>query len=131
MRKDFLLVSIVASLLIPSIALAATPRTFQELAALVVLIIDNATVVLIVAGIVIYFYGVSTNILNFTDKSGEKLRMYFLWGILVLFVMVSIWGILQLLQNTLFGDLQSNPSSGESATYDPNAFYPDPPSTFF
>ena len=66
-------------------------------------LLNNATAVLIVAGIVVYFYGVSTNILNFSDESGEKLKAYFFWGIIVLFVMVSIWGILRLLQRTLFG----------------------------
>jgi hypothetical protein len=36
------------------------------------------------------------------DKMTE-LRTYIVWGILALFLMVSIWGVLQLLQNTLFG----------------------------
>jgi len=115
------------SLLFPTIAFAAAPRTFQELAALVVLILDNATIVLIVAGIVIYFLGISTNILSFSDKGGEKLRAYFLWGIIVLFVMVSIWGILQLLQRTIFGGSDVSPTSGEfqSNTNDEDVFRPD------
>lgn len=92
----------------PSVALAA-PRDFGELADLIVLILNNATVVLIVLGIVVYFYGISTNILKFSEEGGEKLRQYFFWGLLVIFVMVSIWGILKLLQNTLFG---SNPYYG-------------------
>ncbi len=94
--------------LIPSVALAA-PRTFGELANLLVLILNNATTVLIVLGIVVYFFGISTNILKFSEEGGEKLRQYFFWGVIVLFVMVSIWGILRLLQNTLFG---ANPYSG-------------------
>ncbi len=97
-------ISIAATaLLAPSIASAAAPRTFLELSNLIVLILDNATAVLIVAGIVVYFYGVSTNILSFSEKGGEKVRAYFLWGIIILFVMVSIWGILRLLRNTFFG----------------------------
>lgn len=94
--------------LTPAIAYAA-PRTFVELADLIVLILDNATVVLIVLGIAVYFFGISTNILKFSEEGGEKFKQYFFWGIIVLFVMVSIWGILRLLQNTLFG---SNPYSG-------------------
>ncbi len=90
----------------PAVAYAAAPRTFQELASRLVTLLDSATIVLVVAGIVVYFYGVSTNILNFSDDSGEKLKAYFFWGIIVLFVMVSIWGILRLLQNTLFGGNQ-------------------------
>lgn len=94
----------------PAAAYAA-PRTFVELANLVVLILDNATIVLIVLGLVVYFFGISTNILKFSEEGGEKVRQYFFWGIIVIFVMVSIWGILRLLRNTLFG---SNPYSGGS-----------------
>lgn len=99
------------AILAPSIALAA-PRTFGELAGTLVLIINNATTVLIVLGIVVYFWGISTNILKFSEEGGEKFKQYFFWGIIVLFVMVSVWGILRLLQNTLFG---SNPYSGGGA----------------
>ncbi|OGG56806.1 hypothetical protein A3D71_01010 [Candidatus Kaiserbacteria bacterium RIFCSPHIGHO2_02_FULL_55_20] len=98
----------------PTVASAAAPRTFLDLSNVVVVILNNATAVLVVAGIVVYFYGVSTNILNFSDEAGEKLKAYFFWGIIVLFVMVSIWGILRLLQNTIFGGSSANPTTGSS-----------------
>lgn len=100
MRARFALALLI--LAVPAAALAA-PRTVQELASVIISLLGQATAVLVVAGLVVYLYGVSTNILNFTDKSGEKLKAYFFWGVIVLFVMVSIWGILRLLQNTLFG----------------------------
>jgi len=90
---------------------AAAPMTFRDLANTIVLILDNATAVLIVAGIVIYFYGISTNILKFGEGDRAKFRNYMVWGIIVLFVMVSVWGILRLLQSTLFGDSATGPSS--------------------
>lgn len=111
--------------LIPAVALAEAPRTFGELADLVVTILDSAAGLLVLAGIVIYFYGLSTNILKMKDEGGEKMRAYFVWGIIVIFIMVSIWGILELLQNTLFGGDHFSPStgsSGQSATFDVPAF---------
>lgn len=96
----------------PAVAFAAAPRTFLDLSNLIVLILDNTTAVLIVAGIVVYFYGISTNILNFSEDGGEKVRAYFFWGIIVLFVMVSIWGILRMLQSTLFGGSANGPTTG-------------------
>lgn len=96
----------VGLLLLPAVALAAAPRTFQELAFDIVDLFDAATAVLVVAGIVVYFYGISTNILKFSEEGGEKLKLYFFWGIIILFVMVSVWGILRLLQDTLFGGNQ-------------------------
>jgi hypothetical protein len=94
---------LVLTLLAPASASAAAPQTFLQLSSVVVLLLNNATAVLIVAGIAIYFWGISTNILNFSEKGGEKVRVYFLWGIIILTVMVSIWGILRLLQSSLFG----------------------------
>jgi len=110
--KYFRTISTLAVLILPAVASAEAARTFQELAVDIVDILDATTAVLIVAGIVVYFYGISTNILNFSDDGGEKVRTYFFWGIIVLFVMVSIWGILRLLQNTLFGGNTNSPTTG-------------------
>lgn len=107
--------ALVATLLLPSLALAqGAPRTFADLANVFVVILNNATTVLIVAGIAIYFYGISTNILKFGEGEREKLKNYFFWGIIVLFVMVSLWGILNILQNTLFGGNSFNATNGAS-----------------
>lgn len=96
----------------PFSAFAAAPRTLQGLANVVVNVLNNATAVLIVAGIVVYFYGISTNILKLGEGDKQKFRNYFVWGIIVLFVMVSIWGILHLLQDTLFGGNSFNATNG-------------------
>ncbi|MDP2649002.1 MAG: hypothetical protein U1D26_03315 [Patescibacteria group bacterium] len=116
-------VAVFAAVSSPAVALAVTqPSTFRELANQVATILDSATTVLIVAGIAIYFYGVSTNILKFGEKGAEKIRAYFVWGVIVLFVMVSIWGILALIRNTIFGNDQYNPSSGVVAPQNSASF---------
>ena len=85
----------------PWVVLAA-PRTFQQLACEVTQLIDTATFTLIIFGLVMYFWGLATNIPHFGDEKGaEKRRSFFFWGLIILFVMVSVWGIIQLLQNTL------------------------------
>ena len=105
----------------PAVAFAA-PRTFQGLANVLVNILNQATSVLIVAGIVVYFYGISTNILKFGEGDREKFKNYFFWGIIVLFVMVSIWGILRLLQSSLFGSSSSSYSGTTFALQLPSQF---------
>ncbi len=114
----------VITLMLPVVASAEAARNFQELAIDIVDIFDATTAVLIVAGIVVYFYGISTNILNFSDDGGEKVRAYFFWGIIILFVMVSIWGILRLLQSTLFGGSINSPTSGVVQTSSDNPGFP-------
>lgn len=98
--------SISASILAtPAIALAAAPRNWSELVNSLVSIMNAGAITLITLAFVGYFYGISSNILVFDgDAHGEKRRAYLVWGVIILFVMVSIWGILQLLQNTFIGN---------------------------
>jgi len=102
----------------PSLALAA-PKTFSELAGTIVSILNSATGLLILAGIVIYFFGISRNVLKMKDEGGAKMRAYFGWGIAIIFVMVSIWGIIELIQNTLFGTDRFSPSTGQDGAAPP------------
>lgn len=87
----------------PSLVLAAAPRTFSDLADLIVSLFDAGAGLLITAAIVIYLFGISRSIYKAGEEGKEMLRNYVVWGIITIFLMVSIWGILRLLQNTLFG----------------------------
>jgi hypothetical protein len=93
---------ITLAMFIPGLALAA-PRTFDELAANVVGILNAGIGVSIVLGLVIYFYGIATSIPRLRTDDSKRLAAHFFWGLLAIFVMVSVWGILALLRNTLFG----------------------------
>jgi len=108
--------SLVALLFVPSVVLAA-PMTFQGLVNELVGILDLATFTLIIFGIVVYFWGIASGILHMgEDEKGEKKKALFFWGLIVIFVMVSIWGIIQLLQNTLFGGSATDPAAGTQQT---------------
>jgi len=90
------------TLLMAPLVTSAAARNFRELACQIVEIIDTATFVMILFGLVVYFWGIAVNIPHFGDEKGaEKRKGFFIWGIVILFVMVSIWGIIQLLQATL------------------------------
>lgn len=96
-------------LFLPSTASAA-PRTFSELVNLLVDIMNNGILALVILAIAAYFFGISTNILSMGEDV-ETRKRFFLWGIGVLFVMVSIWGILEMVQGALFGGDGFNPES--------------------
>ncbi|MEK7106720.1 MAG: hypothetical protein AAB899_00860 [Patescibacteria group bacterium] len=88
---------------IPSVAFAVTAaRTYSELVDQLVSLMNAGVAVLVALGVAIYFYGMYSNILKFGEDNPEKKKAFFFWGIIILFVMVSIWGILQIMQNTLF-----------------------------
>jgi|GEM_PF-723064 len=103
-----------ATLFAPSLALAAgAPQNLKDLANQIVLVFNNATTDLIILAIVIYFYGVSTNLFK-GEKGREHLRQQIVWGILVIFLAVSIWGVVQLLQTTFLGS-GANGSGGAAS----------------
>ncbi len=121
-----------ALIIAPALAEAA-PHNFQELANLLVLIMNNAAIVLIVLGIVVYFWGISTSMFGVQTggvAARKKLTTYLIWGLIVLFVMVSIWGILQVLQNTLFTSESFNVNYGSSGGGTGGTFDPTPIQTF-
>ena len=89
--------------LVPLVAEAATaPHTFRELSSQVVQIISAATATLIIAALVAYLWGIASNFEKLSEGDMNKYRDFILWGIAILFVMVSIWGIIKLLQSTVF-----------------------------
>ena len=104
-------------LLTPTLALAAAPRTFADLANIIVSFLNSAAGLLILAGIVIYFGGIVRTLMK--TRSGEdtaKLRTLLIWGIVAIFLMVSIWGILEVLQSTIFSSSPYDPSTGTPAS---------------
>lgn len=55
----------------------------------------------ITIAILVFFWGLITYLMKMGDESGRKEAIQLMiWGIIALFVMVSIWGILRLLQST-------------------------------
>ncbi|OGG70571.1 hypothetical protein A3F27_02955 [Candidatus Kaiserbacteria bacterium RIFCSPHIGHO2_12_FULL_53_13] len=91
-----------AVLLVPAVALAA-PRTWSELVDSLVSLMNYGVATLVALAIALYFYGISSNILKLGENEPEKKKAYFFWGIIILFVMVSVWGILRIVRYTLFG----------------------------
>lgn len=90
-------------MVVPAVTFAA-PQTFKELIDRAIVMMDLIVPTLIAASLVIYFYGIAQNILQFGEdgKRSEKIRNFYGYGLIVLFVMVSVWGILQLMVNTFF-----------------------------
>lgn len=95
-------VLLLSLLAMPAIVVAA-PRTFKELTDQWVGLLNAGIGIILTLGIVIYFYGVVTSIRKSKEGFTKEGRDQLLWGLLALFVMFSVWGILALLRNTLFG----------------------------
>ena len=100
--------SVSVFLLTPAIALAAAPQTFAGLVTMLVSLMNSAIGTLVLAALVLYFFGILANLRKAQEGDSSQLRTFFMWGIIAVFVMVSVWGILRILQATLFSGSITN-----------------------
>ena len=80
----------------------AAPRTYRELVEYLIKIMNYTIGTLVVAGLVIYFFGIARNMMKAKDGDASQQRNFIIMGVIIIFVMVSIWGILRLLRATFF-----------------------------
>lgn len=123
MRHHLLAPVSFALALVPMVALAAgAPRNLGDLAAMLAGLLNTGTAVLVLIAIVIFFWGVVASLWK-QNQGNAKAGAWkiIMWGVIAIFVMVSIWGIIGLLQETIFGErTQAAPAqqSGQRATPD-------------
>lgn len=96
-----------AALALPLVSLAAV-NNLSDLGSFIINIINNVIVpVLFAVAFIVFLWGVFyTFILGASSEEvKEKGKNLMLWGLIGFFVMVSIWGLVNLLTNTLsFGN---------------------------
>lgn len=64
-------------------------------------LIELATPIVVALALLYFFWGLATYILNQGSEEKKKQgREVMIWGILALFIMVSIWGIINVIQDT-------------------------------
>ena len=102
---NFTLISL--AVLLPATAFAAA-KTFKEFILQLVGLLDLATVLLFSAAILVFFWSIVSKLWKYDSGNAEnkkELQTVLLWGIIIIFVMVSLWGIIGILQQTLSGGL--------------------------
>ena len=96
-----------AAFLMPlTTAHAATPRTFSELIGMAVDLLNLATLAVYAAVLLFFFWRIVSALWGYDGNNAEKsqqLRETLFWGVAIIFAMVSIWGIIAILQATLLG----------------------------
>ncbi len=102
------------ALALPFTASAEVAHTLRDLVGQIVNLLNTATGVLVAAALVAFLYGAAYNLLKAGERGSGALRQFLVWGVIILFVMVSIWGILNVLQQTLFGTGAGGASSSGS-----------------
>lgn len=88
---------LVLAVVIPEIAFAQA--TFESIIGTIGNLLDLLIPIIITLAVVIFFWGLALFLVK-VDEEKEKGRTLMIYGILVLFVMIAIWGLVELLANT-------------------------------
>jgi hypothetical protein len=107
--------TLISSALLLALPLAAFAQSLQPLANLIssIAVLVGALVpILITAALVVFFWG----LIRYLWPSGGKsnvagAKQLMIWGLVTLFVMVSVWGIVRLAQSALGVDPNAAPTS--------------------
>jgi uncharacterized membrane-anchored protein len=97
--KHFLLL---AFFLLPALAFAAAPSTFRDFADILVAAVKGIINILFVSLSVGLAYGVALYFINSdNEQKRAEIKGYLLWGVIGITVVFGLWGIVQILCDTL------------------------------
>lgn len=99
MRKKYITTLLISIISAPGILFAA-PTAFSDLVNKFIDIINTIVPILISLAMVLFFFHTGKGIFGHAKDSGQaqaQLKETLFWGIVIIFVMVSIWGILTLI----------------------------------
>lgn len=111
MKKALALTSgVAAALALPLITFAAAVNNLSDVGAFIINVINNILVPVIFAiAFIVFVWGAfQTFILGGGEEAKEKGKNLMLWGLIGFFVMVSVWGLVNILTGTVsFGNNSS------------------------
>lgn len=99
LTRNALLLLVMAT---PVVSVAAA-RNFSELAEILIYFLNAASGVVIGACIAVYFWAVAKDFKKIMSGETQRSQELLVWGVIGIFVMVSVWGILRLIENSIFG----------------------------
>lgn len=116
MKKYFTL-ALGLSLLTPSLVLAKA-SDLGGLMTIIIGLIKQATYVVATLALLFFFWGLAKFIMNVSDETKRaEGKSIMVWGIIALFVMIAVWGLVGILENTFFGSGGARgPASGPAGS---------------
>jgi len=90
--------------LTPALVFAQGITEANGLVSKVKTLIDQLIPLVIGLALLVFLWGVLQYALSKEDGGKEAAKGYMLWGLIALFVMVSVWGLVNVISDTILGD---------------------------
>ena len=100
MKKFIITALVVASAVAPAAAFAQNLGNIQTLLHSIGTLINIALPIVVAIGLLGFFWGLAMFIFGAEEKKSEG-RHLMIWGLVALFVMVSVWGLVRFIGNAL------------------------------
>ena len=102
-----------ASFLLPAMAFAQTFSYITNILNYIQTFIRTATPIVVGLAVLFFLYGLMKFILAAGNEDAkDEGKRIMIWGVIALFVMVSVWGLVQLLGQNLGVNVTSSPAVG-------------------
>lgn len=100
--KRLIQIFIPSLLIVPSLALAQLSGT-ENLIVQIGVLVNRLTVIVVGIALLVFFWGLTKFILSAgSEVDKQKGKDLMIYGVIALFVMVSIWGLVSFIQDELF-----------------------------
>jgi hypothetical protein len=98
-----------ALVLAPGIALAQSSTYIDTYLGYIIKLVNAAVPLLITIAIIVFFWGVISYVVKSDPEGKEAARHTMIYGIIGIAVMVSVWGLVRILRETV-GATDNNPN---------------------
>ena len=101
MKKIAVVFSVLSLSMLATPVFAASPTNFKDLVDFLITGLIRPLVPLLIGlAVVVFIYGVLKTMLSEGGEKKEEGKQFMFWGIIGIFVMVSVWGLVSILQGT-------------------------------
>jgi uncharacterized membrane protein len=89
-----------ASFALPVFASAATITSLDSIFTFISSTLNTLLPLIIAAAVVYFIYGIAMYVISGSDDAKEAAKNKIIYGVIGLFVMISVWGLVNILVNT-------------------------------
>jgi|GEM_PF-1301103 len=103
----------------PFLAFAATPQNISQLIGVFTNLFLLVIPIVFAIGLLVFFWGLAKFVFFSTgsEEGRSEGRRLMMWGTIALFVMLSVWGFVRILQETVFGTTGAGNTAPTSRTH--------------
>ncbi len=100
-------IGLLAAVFLPHLASAQTVSNFEQLVEKIYGMLSSIVPIIVSLAVIVFLWGIFQLVRSSSEDARKDAIKVITFGIVALFVMVSVWGLVAILSNTFFGSGQT------------------------